>query len=84
MAMMWLFLFAVLINVLSREKMSMLYNLLMINSLQIILHLPLLRIVHPSHVIMTMAIVFPIVCFDFLEPLENWGISMEDLLPLDI
>ena len=47
---------------------SMTYMTIFLRSLQIILHLPLLRILVPSNVSMVVEIIFPVAMFDVIDP----------------
>ena len=59
------------------------YTLTMINSLQMIVHLPILRIILPGNVMMFMQIILPIVMFDVIEPFERFNISLDSLFNFD-
>ena len=80
----WCFIFSALINIVLSNLGSMEYTLTMINSLQMIVHLPILNIIIPGNVMMFMQIVLPIVMFDILEPLESMGISIDFLFSFDV
>ena len=49
------------------NKRALIQMITLIRSLQIIIHLPLIRILVPSNVNMIFSIVIPIVMFDILE-----------------
>ena len=52
-------------NIFNRRALTQMITL--IRSLQIIIHLPLIRIIIPSNVNMVFSIIIPIVMFDILE-----------------
>jgi hypothetical protein len=62
-----MFLIAIVINVIMAGTGCMEYMLSMINALQLIIHLPLMKIILPSNVMMFFSIILPFVMFDILD-----------------
>ena len=58
------------------------YQLIMIRSLQIILHLPILTVNFPANVMMIKAELIPYVMFDFLE--NPYGYDISTLIYINI
>jgi hypothetical protein len=69
--------------VLANEK-SIEYYVLMINSLQMTIYLPLIQITPPGNVILFMQILRPLVMFDLMEMFEKFDITMESLFDFDL
>jgi hypothetical protein len=71
----------------------MVYFVMMIRSLQIILHLPILKVLVPSNVSMVFGFIIPVVMFDILDPSwttekvlkfdEEAQLSLQDEMPID-
>ena len=80
----WVFIGSVFINLVLSNLGSMEYTLTMINSLQMVVHLPIFSVVVPGNVMMFLQIILPIVMFDVLEPLESMGISAEQIFSIDL
>ena len=66
-----LFLIALVVNLFLSGAGSVEYLINMINALQMVLHLPMLRILVPSNVAAFFRVVLPIVMFDLLEGFED-------------
>jgi hypothetical protein len=64
-------LIALVVNIFLAGAGSLEYLINMINSLQMILHLPMLRIIVPPNVAGFFKVVLPIVMFDVLEGFEE-------------
>ena len=66
-----MFIIAILINILLVSRSTIDYFVAMINTLQMIVHIPILRILMPGNVSFFMSLLQPIVMFDFLDGLEG-------------
>mmetsp|Transcript_24944 Transcript_24944/g.38743 ORF Transcript_24944/g.38743 Transcript_24944/m.38743 type:complete len:122 (+) Transcript_24944:2352-2717(+) len=80
----WSFITSLVINLVFSNLGSMEYTLMMINSLQLIVHLPVLQVIFPGNMMMFLQIILPIVMFDILDPLEHFGVSIEKLFNFDV
>jgi hypothetical protein len=66
-----MFIIAILINLLLKSSATIEFFVAMINGLQIVVHIPILRILMPGNVSMFLSLLQPIVMFDFLDGLEG-------------
>ena len=71
----YIFIIALMFNVFMNEKM-MKYMMFLIRPLQLILHMPLFRIVLPSNFSMLNNIIAPIMMFDILSNDKGWDVSL--------
>ena len=67
----WIFIAALVLNYFMNEQM-MKYTMFLIRPLQLVLHLPLFRVVMPSNFSMLNGIIAPIMMFDILENEKGW------------
>ena len=74
----WMFLIAFCLNLIFSGAMK--YMLIFIRSLQMILHLPMLRTIFPAHVILVISTIFPLAGFDVLD---NDYVNMSTLFKYD-
>lgn len=79
-----MFLFAIFVNYVLANEKSIEYYVLMINSLQMTIYLPLIQITPPGNVILFMQILRPLVMFDLMEMFEKFDITMESLFDFDL
>jgi hypothetical protein len=78
----WMFLISLIFNlVVSMSKDSTKYMLILIEALQLVLYLPLLRFVIPSNFIMMSEYIRPIAMFDVLE--NNMGLDASLFMNFD-
>ena len=63
------------INIFSQKTGSEVYLVTMLNSLQMIIHLPMLHIYVPPNLNVFFAYLLPFAKFDILEPLNDYGLS---------
>ena len=68
-------------NLLATGTNSMEHFIVMINSLQISIHLPIFNILLPSNVILFFEKIIPIVMFDIIK--EDWNLNPSDFMELD-
>lgn len=64
--------FSVVLSVGARGDLAMKYMFIMIRALQMVLHIPLMRIMLPANVLTFIEIMIPTVGFDILESFFNW------------
>ena len=67
----WAFWFVLAFNILMSGSESMDYFIGLINSLQMVIHLPMLWIIMPGNVTTFFKIILPIVMFDVLDGLDD-------------
>jgi hypothetical protein len=72
--------FSIVINFVLTNGRAIDFYVLMINSLQMVVYLPLLRIVNPGNVLMFYQIIRPLVAFDVMELLENTGFKLDKVV----
>ena len=60
---------------------AMKFMFIMVRSLQLILHLPILRVIFPANVMMIIKVMIPTVCFDVLDQFDIW--SNQNILEFD-
>lgn len=70
--MMMFLVISILLYVMSNGGVAMRYMFIMVRSLQLILHLPMLQIVFPANVMTLISIIIPVVGFDVLESFMDW------------
>ena len=70
----WIFISALVLNYFMNEQM-MKYTMFLIRPLQLVLHLPLFRVVMPSNFSMLNGIIAPIMMFDILENEKGWDVT---------
>ena len=68
-SLLWILVIALVLNIFLPGGYR--YMIIFIRALQIILHLPMMRIIVPGNVSMLMSLLFPIVLFDVLELTED-------------
>ena len=71
------------LNILMTGSESMDYFIAMINSLQMIIHLPMLWVVMPGNVAMFFKLILPIVMFDVLDSLDDTEYDPNNYIPYD-
>ena len=64
--------FSIILYLMTINGQSMNYMVLLVRSLQIIMHLPMLQIILPANVMTLFSVMIPTVSFDILESLVNW------------
>lgn len=67
-----LLIFSVIIYLVSQMPVSANAFLILIRTLQIILHLPLLQVLFPANFITMVEILIPVLSFDILESTVDW------------
>jgi hypothetical protein len=72
--------FSIVINFVLTNGRAIDFYVLMINSLQMVVYLPLLRIVNPGNILMFYQIIRPLVAFDVMELLENTGFKLDKVV----
>ena len=68
---------AILIYLITQWGLAMRYNFIMIRSLQMIMHLPLVQISFPGNAISLISQMIPVVGFDILETIIDWEVVNE-------
>ena len=74
------FYLAIVMNIFLAKTEVLEYILIAINSLQLIIHIPLLNILLPSNVTMFFHILTPMVMFDVLDPVQRMGLDLKEVL----
>lgn len=64
--------FSILLYLMTNGPLPMRYMFIMVRSLQLTLHLPMVKVVFPSNVMMMIRIVIPVIGFDVLESAFDW------------
>lgn len=67
LALRWIFISSIILNVLLSSKSTIDYYVAMINCLQMIVHIPLLKIVIPANLSYFTSLLLPFVMFDLVE-----------------
>ena len=75
----WAFWFVLAFNILMSGSEAMHYFIELINSLQMVIHLPMLWIVLPGNVVQLFRIILPIVMFDVLNGLDDTKYDISNL-----
>ena len=68
-------------NLVASESKSMEHFIIMINSLQIAIHFPILNVVLPSNVVLFFDKLIPIVMFDVIK--DEWNMNPSDFFEYD-
>jgi hypothetical protein len=76
--------FSIIINFVLTNGQAIDFYVLMINSLQMVVYLPLLQIVNPGNVLLFFQIIRPLVAFDVMELVEKTGFKIENVINFDI
>ena len=63
---------SILLYLMSNGGKAMRFMFIMVRSLQLIMHLPMVQIVFPGNVMMMIGILIPVVGFDILESVFEW------------
>ena len=71
------------LNILMTGSESMDYFIAMINSLQMIIHLPMLWVMIPGNVALFFKLILPIVMFDVLDSLDDTKYDPNNYIPYD-
>lgn len=67
-----LMVFSIVLYVMTQSGLAMRFMFIKVRALQMILHLPLMRIMFPANVITFIQLLIPTVGFDILEAVLNW------------
>jgi hypothetical protein len=78
-----LFIFAILVNILLSSESTIDYFIAMINTLQIVVHIPILRILMPGNLSYFFNLLIPFVMFDILDGLEGHPRDPNNLFEFD-
>lgn len=73
--------FSILLYVFTSGGRAMKFMFIMVRSLQMIIHLPMMLPLFPSNVIMIIYILIPTISFDFLNNFLDW--ESQDLMEFD-
>lgn len=65
--------FSILLFMVTQGGLAMKFMFIMVRSLQLILHLPLLRVIFPANVMLIIKIMIPTVAFDLIDQWDVWS-----------
>lgn len=79
--MVFIIIFSIVLFMITQGGQAMKFMFIMVRSLQLILHLPILRVIFPANVMMIIKVMIPTVCFDVLDQFDIW--SNQNILEFD-
>ena len=73
----WLLIISIVLYLISNGKLAIRFMFIMVRSLQLIMHLPMLQVIFPGNAMTLIVIVIPVVGFDILETFLDWEMLNE-------
>ena len=70
--MIWIMVFSIILFLATQGGLSMKFMFIMVRTMQIILHLPIMRVLFPANTMLFVSVMIPTVGFDVLESFFDW------------